>query len=61
MRTRYVIRRRDLGWYWLGDGVWTEQVQDARTFEFRTDAELVGIKECPLSLADWEVVSVERS
>ena len=43
---------------WLGDGVWTEKAQDARTFEFLTDAELVGSEECPLPLAEWEVVSV---
>jgi hypothetical protein len=59
MRTRYVIRRLDRGWYWLGDGVWTEKAQDARTFEFVTDAELVGSEECPLPLAEWEVVEVE--
>ena len=37
---------------------WTHQVQDARAFEFRTDAELIGSVECPLPLADWEVVEV---
>jgi hypothetical protein len=59
MRTCYVIRRLDSGWYWLGANVWTEKAQDARTFEFVTDAELVGSKECPLPLAEWEVVEVE--
>jgi hypothetical protein len=58
MGMRYVIRRLDVGWYWFADGIWTHQVQDARAFEFRTDAELVGSVECPLPLADWEVVEV---
>jgi hypothetical protein len=54
-----VIRRLDVGCYWFADGIWTCQVQDARTFEFCTDAELVASVECPLPLAEWEVVEVE--
>jgi hypothetical protein len=55
-----VIRRLDVGWYRFPDGIWTNQVQDARAFEFRTDTELVGSVECPLPLAEWEVVEVPR-
>ena len=58
MSMRYVIRRLDLGWYWIAGAVCTHHVQNARTFEFRTDAELIGSAECPLPLAGWEVVEV---
>jgi hypothetical protein len=61
--TRFVIRcnaaaRR--GWYWVSGSFWTNTLQGARVFEFLTDAELVGIAECPLSLQEWDVVLVEQ-
>ena len=63
--TRYVICRTDAspsqGWFWAGAGCWTNAASAARTFEFMTDAELVGIAECPLPLELWDVVTVEPS
>ena len=41
-------------------GDWTPSVQHVRTVEFWTEVKLVGIVECPLSLPEWEVVSLER-
>ena len=31
-----------------------------RPFEFVTDAELIGISQCPFSQHEWDVVPVER-
>jgi hypothetical protein len=63
--TRYVICRTDptpcRGWYWAGCGCWTNAVRDARLFEFMTDAELMGLAECPLPLDLWGVVPIEPS
>jgi hypothetical protein len=63
LNTRYVIRRTDAsvcrGWYWGGGGCWTDVADDARTFEFVTNAALTGIAECPLPLPEWDVVPVE--
>jgi hypothetical protein len=62
---RYVICRTDTtpcrGWYWAGCGCWTNAVNDARLFEFMTDAKLMGLAECPLPLGLWDVVPVEPS
>jgi hypothetical protein len=64
MSTRYVICRTDAsvcrGWYWAGGGCWTSAARDARTFEFATDAELIGISACPFPQHEWDVVPVER-
>jgi hypothetical protein len=63
--TRYVICRTDAspcqGWYWAGCGCWTNAADDARLFEFLTEAELIGLAECPLPLGLWDVVPVEPS
>jgi hypothetical protein len=57
--TRYVVRRLDRGWYWVRGGLWTVQVQHARTFAFVTNAEMTGFLECPLPIVKWDVVPVE--
>jgi hypothetical protein len=62
--TGYVLRRTDAspchGWFWAGAGCWTNAARNARTFEFMTDAELVGLVECLLPSPQWDVVPVER-
>jgi hypothetical protein len=58
---RYVVRRRDRGWYWVRGSFWTVQLQHARTFAFVTNARLTGSLECPMPIHDWDVVPVETS
>jgi hypothetical protein len=62
--TQYVICRTDAspcrGWFWAGAGCWTNAARDARTFDFVTNAELIGIVECPFPQQEWDVVPVER-
>jgi hypothetical protein len=62
-RTRFAIRCRAAsarrGQYWIDGQFWTDFLACARLFEFVTDAELVGIADCPLSLHEWDVVPVE--
>ena len=58
LNSRYAIRRLDVGWYWFADGVWIEQVQQARTFAFFTEAVMTGLLDCPLPVQAWRVVPV---
>jgi hypothetical protein len=61
--TQYVICRTDAspchGWFWAGAGCWTKAARDARTFDFVTNAEMIGIVECPFPPQEWDVVPVE--
>jgi hypothetical protein len=62
--TRYAICRTDAspcrGWFWAGAGCWTDAARAARTFDFVTNAELIGIVECPFPPQEWDVVPVEN-
>jgi hypothetical protein len=62
--TRYAICRTDAsscrGWFWAGAGCWTSAARAARTFELVTNAELIGIVECPFPSQQWDVVPVEN-
>jgi hypothetical protein len=50
-----------LCFHWWADAPWTNAAGDARLFEFVTEAELIGLAECPLPLELWDVVPVEPS
>jgi hypothetical protein len=59
LNPRYAICRLDVGRYWLADGVWTERLQQARTFAFVTEAVMSGLLDCPLPVQAWRVVPIK--